>query len=320
MTIGITLTNGLEAVVITDRRGTGAYGRQSDSSTKAEPFEGNAYHGVMFGAGEGNVVLGLLSGIGRLPPSGNIDEFAENVRSFCQGKIDAYNAQYLDLMRNEIHKKAALIADAAQKEQFVQQEVSRLMQQYDHFSQDPNRQSTFILAAFDRTAKRARQFYLSQGMITEFFSPHAEIGSGADGAGMYFATKLQGLNPSGMDIGQMAFLAMNAYCSATVNMGVGGTPQIYLIDEAGTEALIRKRSVALANISGAYLAELITPKPDIALTYVRDIIKHKEPRYDLIAEKLGLNPAALTTIWIPPSSWQETANATRFPAANGGAK
>ncbi|GEM_PF-2755547 len=318
MTVGITLTNGLEAVVITDRRSTGSNGRQSDSSTKSEMFRGPNYNGVMFGAGVGNVILGLLSSIGGLPPSGNIDEFSEQIRRFYKGKIDENDAQSIEVAKGKIQKKAALIDDAAQREQFVQQELFRHMQQYDQSKQDPKMQSEFILAAFDGIGKRVRQFYLSKDMLTELFTPHAEIGSGADGAGMYFTTKMQGIDPSRMDLDQMALLAMNAYCSATVNTGVGGTPQIHLIDQEGTETLIRERSVALANVSGAYLAELIKPEPDIALAYFRDILEHKEPRYDIIARKLGINPGALTSIWIPPSSWQEAANAARFPAANGG--
>ncbi len=60
MTVGITLTNGLEAVVIADSRVSG-YDRQSDSVNKMSVFTGEKYSGVIFGSGNGNFVEDIVN-------------------------------------------------------------------------------------------------------------------------------------------------------------------------------------------------------------------------------------------------------------------
>ena len=50
MTVGISITNGLEAVVLTDSRGSGA-NRQSDSLEKMQVLKKAGYHGVMCASG-----------------------------------------------------------------------------------------------------------------------------------------------------------------------------------------------------------------------------------------------------------------------------
>jgi len=61
MTVGIYLSNGLEAAIITDSRASG-WGRQSDSNVdKMGTFSRKDYHGVIFGTGGSNLVLEVIN-------------------------------------------------------------------------------------------------------------------------------------------------------------------------------------------------------------------------------------------------------------------
>ena len=55
MTVGISLTNGKEAIVIADSRSTASNGgRQSDSAEKILQYKGSLYHGFLLEAGVAN--------------------------------------------------------------------------------------------------------------------------------------------------------------------------------------------------------------------------------------------------------------------------
>ena len=58
------------------------------------------------------------------------------------------------------------------------------------------------------------------------FLNHLEIGSGSDGANLYLATRLQGIDTTHLSPEQLAFFVLNAYATSTVNQGVGGSPKL----------------------------------------------------------------------------------------------
>ncbi len=100
---------------------------------------------------------------------------------------------------------------------------------------------------------------------------------------------------------------------ATLNQGVGGTPKIAQINKNGVRVLELPRARALANLSGAYLAEF---SPRLAIDRTRgffdEVLNKESPNYKRIAERAGIEPQTLTGIYVPYSSWQESANTRRF--------
>jgi hypothetical protein len=98
-----------------------------------------------------------------------------------------------------------------------------------------------------------------------------------------------------------------------VNQGVGGTPKIAVVSKKGTRVLDPKRTVAVANLSGAYLAggsrQLTVGNTRNAMG---KILEEESPRYDVIARQMGSDPKTITGIYIPFSSWQEQANRKFF--------
>ena len=76
--------------------------------------------------------------------------------------------------------------------------------------------------AFDKELGRIRTFGLSELAVIPLESAHIEIGSGHDGANLYFSAKLQALDAKKLTVPQLAFFAMNAsWVLAVVDRGVG---------------------------------------------------------------------------------------------------
>ena len=313
MTVGVVLTNGLEAVVIADSRVSG-FGRQSDSVNKMGVFSSENYSGVIFGAGNANLIEEVIKYANQFSGE-NLKDFISAAQLQHKSSVDNNDMAYLRYLKGEIDKKAdTMFADEAERNQFIQQQTAMAIQQYEQFKNNPEGQTSFILTAFDRSRKKIRNFFINTNTYDENFLDRIEIGSGSDGANMYFVTKLQGLDITKLSLSDMAFFVTNAYSQSTINQGVGGTPKIAIVSEDGTVVLDVKKSRVLANISGAYLAEF----PASGLSHSRTRSYFSEvlggsPRYGIIAQVLGLNKETLTTTYIPFSSWQERANNLMFP-------
>jgi len=88
MTVGIYLSNGLEAAIITDSRASG-WGRQSDSNVdKMGTFSRKDYHGVIFGTGGSNLVLEVINNLQRNIGK-TLDEFANSTFIAYKKVIDS---------------------------------------------------------------------------------------------------------------------------------------------------------------------------------------------------------------------------------------
>ncbi len=245
-----------------------------------------------------------------------MDEFVSSVHRKHKVSVDNNDTGYLNFLKGEIDKKAhAMFKDESERNQFVHQQMAESIKQYEQFKHNPENQTGFILTAFDSTTGKIRNFFINIMGDYENSQDHIEIGSGIDGANIYFATKLQGLDVKTLTVSDMAFFVTNAYSQSTVNQGVGGTPKIAIVSKDGSAVLDVEKSIVLANISGAYLAEF--PANGLSHNWVRgcfrEVLAEKEPRYDIIAEVLGLNRETLATTYIPFSSWQERANKQLFP-------
>lgn len=311
MTVGIAFTNGLEAIAVTDSRASGA-GRQTDSVNKMGDFHNGKYAGVVFGTGSANLIEGVIKKLSGFSAK-NLDEFVEAVHRGYKGRIDKYDNSYLASMFAEIEKKAHLIGNQAERKQFTKRKVAELMQNYDRSKRSEN-PTYFVLIGYDQKKGKVRLFNLDMFTSSEVCVNHMEIGSGADGANLYLGTKLPGVDSTKLTLADLTFFALNAYAAATINQGVGGTPKIARISQHGCEIVPEEKTVTLANLSGAYLSEF----PGLALNHgstraiFKEILDSANPRYDLIAQEVGLSEDALKTIYIPSSSWQERANRKLF--------
>ncbi|MBI5001954.1 hypothetical protein HZC31_01065 [Candidatus Woesearchaeota archaeon] len=310
MTVGISLTNGKEAIVIADSR-VSAAGRQSDSANKLDTFSCNNYAGVLFGAGYGNLVLGVLKSLSSFK-GGSLDQFIEVVVRDHQQRVRNADCSYLEYVKGEIQKKAEVIADEEQKRRFIYEEQHKAMENYARNKQVAD--TIFTVVAYDQQADKVRLFSINEASAMQNFQDHSEIGSGADGAHMYLSTKLQGVDTTQLPLQDLIFFALNAYNQATVNQGVGGTPKIAVVSKQGIKVLEYERTVALANLSGACLSgfpEGVTS--DTVRKSLAAIATGENPQYPEIAAIVGIEPTVLSGLYVPYSSWQERANRQLFP-------
>ncbi len=316
MTVGIMITNGLEAVVLTDTKST-MYGRESASATKygthAIPEVGNV---SVFGAGNGNHVLGVLKNLE--VPSASLDQYVAAIQGMYRQRLDAEEATYLQNARQDVLKKAILSVDETDSAKVVQSLMEMERQKFEQYVRDPNNQASFVMVAYDQAAQKIRTFYFGRQGFQEAFTDHVEIGSGADGGQMYLGTKLQGLKAKDLKLQELVFFAVNAYGLASINSGVGGTPDITLITRDGIKELEDDKVTALTNVSGAYLAELNPAGLNVqkAKDIFTGILQNDEDAYAQAEELMGIAKKTLKQYRIPYSNLQEQANALNFPAAS----
>ena len=312
MTVGISFTNGLEAIVIADSRASQS-GRQSDSFDKMGEFNHSSYHGVIFGAGDGNLFGGVIKNL-KFEDRKTLDDYVSAIQEAHKQRIDRSSKSYLESQKAEIHKKASLLPKGSKRQQFVNKEIAKVLQAYDQSMQDPQNQTVFVVVAYDNQKQRIRQFQMHFTGYSENYTDHIEIGSGADGANMYFMTRLQGVDSKKLNSADLAFFVVNGYSLSTVNQGVGGTPKMVHITAEKNEIIDGDRTRVLANLSGAYLAEFPVPVLTRASTknLMNEVLNEENPRYEDIAKTVGLNEIALKTALIPYSVWQERANKQLF--------
>ena len=305
MTVGITITNGLEAIVVTDSRGS-SMGRESDFFNKMNNLSRDNYSLVTFGTGSADFILDILDNLQNITGS-NINDYTNNLQAYFGRKSDAFDLASLNHHKNEIGKKATLIENPDERAQFIRQRLGESMQEYDKSKQS---QTNFVLAGFDKELNKIKFFSIYASMFVEKPISHIEIGSGMDGANSYLVSKMQGLDASKMKVEDLLFYALNAYSTSTMNQGVGGRPSIARISKEGCEILPIERTIALTNLSGAYLSD--NSKHKLSKTYVKKVINQvltsKTPDYESVAKRIGLNEGTIRTMCIPYSSWQEQAN------------
>lgn len=308
MTVGITLDNGIEALVVTDSRVSGA-GRQSDSSNKLGVFSKDNYHGTVFGAGSANLALSVIDRPQDFEGA-EIDGYVDDIQKQLNSLVDVYDKQVVERGRIDTEKKAVLYTDEADRKRYINDENTKVLQALER--NQTERQTQLVLVAYDTVKKSIRKFSVNLDTHLELFIPHHEIGSGADGAHWYFSTKLQGADPKKLKSEDLAFFGVNGYSQATVNFGVGGIPKIAFVTKDGVRVLSPEQACALANLSGAYLAEFDSLTTHSVRRHFKDVLSEERPRYAAIARTLGMNRDAFTGTVIPYSSWQEQVNTKRY--------
>lgn len=304
MTVGIFITNRQEAYAIADSQ-VSASGRESNSYEKIGIVEADQYHGVIFGAGSANIFDSIVKNLDQFKDKKTLDDYIAAIHNKLKEGADKFDRQFIASHENDIQKKAEAIADPEERKQYIQAETQKLMQTYENMKGNT---SLFNIVAYDKDAKGVRAFSVSSYGHDEMFVDHTEIGSGTDGAHFYLATKLQGVNVEKLKSADLLFFLINAYSYANVNSGVGGTPKIGKIYSEEIKTLSQEGTKLVTNISGAYLAELIS------LQKAREVCEmvDSEKEGSVVVEGLDVDPSMLTDILIPFSHWQERANKKFF--------
>ncbi|MCK4589687.1 MAG: hypothetical protein KAT77_04530 [Nanoarchaeota archaeon] len=314
MTVGISFTNSLEAIVVTDSR-VSSYGRKSDSVEKVGKFEHEKYHGVIYGSGGGNIIRGVIENLDKVQGR-DLEEFVEDIHQREKRRENKFEEDYLKRQKTEIQKKAKLITNPDEKKEYIKQETARLIQNFEQSKKDPQYTTSFILTAFDKESKKIRHFAISAQGYNELFQDHIETGSGTDGADSYFSTKLQGIDSKKLESKDLAFFAINAYSFSNINQGVGGRPKIVQITDEEVKMIDSEKTNVLMNLSGAHLSEHPEGYSNQATRDHMGQTLNGNPNYQKIADVLKLNQDTLKTTAIPYSSWQERSNLKRFGNGN----
>jgi hypothetical protein len=163
-----------------------------------------------------------------------------------------------------------------------------------------------MLDVYDKKEKMLRRFSINKLGWHEEEIPPATDGSGRDGANYYFSKELQGKNSDKFSLEELVFHVGNAYACSTINIGVGGTPNIMITSKDSVRELSREESSAVANVCGAYSADILKDEK-IAIDYIRNILSEK-PDYENIAKSLDLCERDLTKSARDPNDWIEIAN------------
>ena len=343
MTVGISLSQGkrLEAIVITDSRGSQS-GRQSDSANKMGRFSSDAYHGVIFGSGQGNYIEAVLKNLHEFKGN-DLDVYVDEISDGHRKRMTDDEKKYFKSQKEEALKKASLLLTDENRDlmrenvnlmsdeqrenfmnqqqmmcqqkydQFIEQEIRTIMQRYDQLKQE--NMTSFVLVAYDTRYEKIRQFHIGHSGQNELFMDHIEIGSGFDGANMYLAANLQGIGQDiDLDTTDLMFFAMNAYNSSSINQGVGGTPKLIKIDAASNTTFPNDQVAAIMNVSGAYLSRFDEKSISHRKTreYIKGILSENKGIYAKIGRSIGLSAESLKTMAIPYSTWQDRANQRFF--------
>jgi hypothetical protein len=302
MTVGILLSSGLEAIVVTDSR-THIQQRKGDSTKKLGIFKGKNYHGAIFGTGSLQITHGVLSRLNRFTGE-KLEEFVSSIHA----SLEYERKKYLEARRNKAVVQSHVLLTDEERAQHIKKETEKALNEPDYHA------TSLVAAAFDKDAERIRYFYINgNDCYEELFPPHYMVGSGVDGAQRYLLSTLPGINIDDLEMADLAFFTVNAYVQASINLGVGGRPQIAHISKEGSVMIPEDKSRLLANLSGAFMArycdQLTVPN---TRRLISDILTEEEFDVTKLAGMLNITQDALISMTIPYSVWQERANVKHF--------
>jgi len=310
MTVGIILTNGLEAIMLSDCCAN-TNGRLSRSFNKLATFAQTNFHGAICGSGDGNILGGMKTEL-RIK-SQTLDRYIHLLAREYIKLEDSQDRSQLHYAKREIRKRAIVVTATKSKKEFIESEIGNLLQQYSEHKEEGHAESRVLVAAYDCQEEKIRLFSIGSKGLKESFQDRDWTGSGRDASGVYFASKLNGVDTSKMTVEQMLYTVVNAYSLSSINEAVDGTPKIALLSSKGNPVLSAEKSRVLTNLSGAYMSELLMGQltPIQIIQYFKQILGNN-PRYDRIAKMLGMSEEKLTGTVIPYAAWQEEANQKIF--------
>lgn len=297
------MSNGKEAIAITDAQGSSS-GRKSDSFVKLFPVNFSGYFGVLYGTGDANIFLGSTFG----HDVASLDAYVRSLYSRMKALVDTIDTNYMTRQREEITKEALVISDDGRRADFARQQELGFIQRYEQAKQN---QTWLVTVGFDREAGRVRCYLVRETGSLEIFTPHLEVGSGADGANFSLGTAIQGLDVTRLPAEGLLYFAVNAYHMATENVGVGGTPKIAAISGNGVMQLPDANVRALMNLSGAFLSRYSVITPGSMIGHCKGALEGMV-NLRAISRVTGLSGEQLVRMSVPYNVWQDMANQKLF--------
>lgn len=311
MTVGIYLTNGKEAVVLSDVR-AGFGQRTSDTFNKMDFFSSDKYHGAIYATGSGKQAEDLFTKLRQMSSSEcSFHTFMRALSNNLDSSIQNYEDFYIDKVKKEITRRADVISDPNYKANMINSDERKLLDNLEELRKMEHTQ--FVGIAYDKDSDGIKACTFYPKYFTESNSQHYEIGSGSDGAGLYFAKSLPGRNLSEQSVAEMLYFVANAYSFSTLNVGVGGTPKIVIIDKNKSNLLDTTKIRQIVNLSGAHLTNgysrlTLTKSVDT----IEGILSDDKESLKGFASIVGYDEKILSEIYIPASSWTEAVNSRIF--------
>lgn len=336
MTVGIVLSNGLEAVLLCDEvlSMVSNDGTIEDTITKLGTFNHSRYHGAIVGAGDGNMTIGGISKFSTTQTRENdsvtttqdLDEFVKAVSDYVAKKLDADDKEWLAEKINNARKKAATINDKPESDRFFEAEKAKIFQEFDEAKHDQAHTPPveFLIAAYDAINKTMRKFLVRGTSIEEIHLPHHEIGYGVNAARLYFAESMPGVEPSSLITPELAFHTSCAFMKSTIEAGVGGTPRMAFVGEKRTRNLDSAAVAALTNVCGYFLAGALSrgeaqyfARAIVNVTTKADNASYDRAEIEKLAAglcgKLGTTPHDIVRATLPLSAIYQLVNHSQPP-------
>jgi len=256
MSVGILLTNGLEAIIIADGRAISDDKKQPFDKLKI--FSHDAYHGAICGVGF----------------TSDIDSVFERSRP-CKDL-----PRLVECLKENVRKNVPT-KDGA----------------------------TFIFSGYDKETREIVSLRLTKKTNHQIWMPYHCIGIGSTEANNYFKEHVGKVSVESLSMDSLLFHALNAYSHSTLIESVGHTPKIVLLSKDASFLLPVEKTIACINLAGAYLVDYHPNlSQDKTQRYFKEIVGKEEPNYVKIAKNLTLDAQSFTTLLVPYSSWQETAD------------
>lgn len=304
MTVGIILNNKNSGVAIADSK-VMIDNRLGDAANKLITIKAKDYEGAVVGAGSGQALFSLFKYMKTLKKK-NFEDFLKCSRDYWFKQLMHIEEQLMDSGKNKMDTISKSFKDDANPMQ-EQMALESIMQEIEFVERAFA--SECLAAVFDRQQKCVRKYSLTNYMYKEEAAFECVIGGGFDTAYPELLRLIPGAPLSKLDIEEIAFFAMCTYVRATQNIGVGGPPKIALINSKGVKKVNKGKSVALTNIVGAYMADIIA-RP-YAEEQVLSVLKGKAD-YSEVGEKIGLEGDSITNLLVPLDSWISCANRQRY--------
>lgn len=314
MTVGLVLNNRDYGVALADSMVTIGDSRKGDTANKLLHINATSFYGAMVGAGDALNIFAAFENI-REKKFKSPQRILEAVRNFTleyqldidkqaiesQMKIEKVAEKYKGKAEKEDVDEGEFILDDIFGAKEEKQSVLGGLEDY--------MKSDFVAAIYDKKEKRVRKYAVNAGFYAEDPFFESIIGSGTDSAELELMRLMSGAPLSRLHKCEIAFFGLCAYVRATQNVGVGGIPKIALIDKDGSKIVSREDSIALANITAAYHADLI-PRP--YAEHNAELILRGQGKYEEVAQAFNTTVFTLTNLLSPLDSWLNVGNHMRY--------
>ena len=299
MTLGVVLSNGKEAAVLTDRRVI-EHDRKDDSVVKFKRYRAHGYHGILFWAGSRELSQTAINRSKDSQP----DDFACNrdyihhIKGALGSILREKQEEYLSDAMDSIDSSAASVPDD-EREQFVKKERAQAEQSAEGYRRR-------IVPVFGFCAFEKNQYHsehretesgedvqhiglkirlLEQEKYKRITSNFLVIGAAGGDADSYLRSEGASSDTSDMDLSELVFHVMKAYTTSLYRYDVGGTPDLNLVtpDRVITYTNGNTQRALLANIMVAHHAKL-TPSlasEEVCRQMIEGIINNL-PNYQMI--------------------------------------